>query len=128
MRKLRIAAVGVGPYRGCRSEGHMEVIRRLSEMYELCALCDLDESRLREVGGMFGVRALYTNLDSMLRQEEPDAAYGFTIRASHPPGVSAEIRPCPRRWSRILGGCAFQQRWCALGRGRMVVSSGEKDG
>ena len=85
MRKLRIAAVGVGPCRGCRSERHMEVIQKLSDMYELCALCDKDERRLREAGETFGVKALYTGLDDMLRQEKPDVAYRLTPKDSMTP-------------------------------------------
>ena len=85
MRKLRIGSVGVGPRPGCRSERHMEVIQKLSDMYELCALCDKDEHRLREAGETFGVKALYTNLDDMLRQEKPDVAYRLTPKDSMTP-------------------------------------------
>ena len=78
MDRLRIAVVGVGSATGARSSSHLDVIARLSDKYELCALCDVDRDRLQAAGEHYGVRALYTNLDAMLAQEHPDVAYRLT--------------------------------------------------
>ena len=78
MKKLRIATVGVGPQPEARSARHIETILKMSDLYELCAFCDLDSKRLREAGRTYGVKALYTNLEEMLRQEKPDIAYRLT--------------------------------------------------
>jgi hypothetical protein len=78
MKKLRIATVGVGPQPQSRSAQHIETILKMSDMYELCAFCDCDSDRLEEAGRTYGVKALYTHLDEMLRQEQPDVAYRLT--------------------------------------------------
>lgn len=78
MRRLRIAVVGVGQAQGARSGGHLDVIARLSDKYQLCAFCDMDVERLRQAGEQYGVKALYTDLDNMLAQEAPDVAYRLT--------------------------------------------------
>ena len=82
MRKLRIAVVGVGPSAGSRSELHIETILKLQNMYSLCAFCDRDPNRLKQASETFGVRACYTSLDDMLRQERPDVAYRLTPKDS----------------------------------------------
>jgi len=75
MRKLRMAVVGVGSKPSARSNGHLDVIERLSDKYEFCALCDVDRGRLAAAGERYGVKGLYTNLDEMLAKEQPDVAY-----------------------------------------------------
>ena len=78
MKKLRIAVIGVGSMPEARSTGHLDVIARLSDKYEFCACCDIDRKRLKEAGERYAVKALYTDLDDMLRQEKPDVAYRLT--------------------------------------------------
>lgn len=78
MRRLRIAVIGVGSTSGARSNGHLDAIVKLSDRYDLCTLVDLDEQRLKETGKAYGVKALYTGLDDMLRQEKPDVVYRLT--------------------------------------------------
>jgi len=82
VKRLRIATVGVGPQPEARSARHIETILKMSDRYELCAFCDLDEKRLREAGETYGVKARYTRLDDMLRQEKPDVAYRLTPKDS----------------------------------------------
>jgi len=76
MKKLRIATVGVGPEPEARSARHIETILKMSDLYELCAFCDLDSKRLQEAGRTHGVKALYTNLEEMLRQENRTSLTG----------------------------------------------------
>jgi len=45
MKKLRIATIGVGPQPEARSARHIETILKMSDLYELCACCDLDHMR-----------------------------------------------------------------------------------
>ena len=61
-----------------RSAGHLDVITRLADRLDLCALCDADKRRLTEAGESYGVRALYTNLDAMLAAEAPEVVYRLT--------------------------------------------------
>ena len=78
MRRLRIAVVGVGNAQEARSGGHLDVIARLSDKYDLCALCDVDSERLRQAGERYSVETLYTSLDEMLAKEALDVAYRLT--------------------------------------------------
>jgi predicted dehydrogenase len=78
MKKLRIATVGVGPNFESRSSRHIETILKMHDMYELCAFCAHDPKRLKEAGETFGVKALYTDLPEMLKQEKPDVAFRLT--------------------------------------------------
>ena len=78
MRKLRIAVVGVGSKPEARSGGHLDAIKKLSDRYDFCAMVDLDKKRLNEAGKRWRVKARYTDLDDMLKQEKPDVVYRLT--------------------------------------------------
>jgi len=67
MSLLRIASVGCGP----RGDAHMAAMRA-SGAVELIAACDLQEERLRTVGGKHGVPRLYRDIEEMIRRERPD--------------------------------------------------------
>jgi len=75
MKVLRIAIIGVGAFVDSRARSYMRAIRKLSDRYEICALCDRDERSLREAGDMFGMRSLYTDVVKMLDDERPDVAF-----------------------------------------------------
>ena len=71
MRKLRIAIVGAGTGRG---QSWLSTLRKLSEMsdlYEFCSLCEINEARANENASRWGVKA-YTNLLTMLKEDKPD--------------------------------------------------------
>jgi predicted dehydrogenase len=71
MKKLRIAIVGTGTGRG---QSWLSTLRKLSDMsdlYEFCSLCEIDEARAKENAERWGVEA-YTNLLTMLKEDRPD--------------------------------------------------------
>ncbi|HEX2035370.1 MAG TPA: Gfo/Idh/MocA family oxidoreductase [Chloroflexota bacterium] len=70
MSRLRIALVGAGR-RGAGA--HLPVLSRLSDVYELVAVCDRDESTARQHASALGVRA-YTSVRELLERETLDAA------------------------------------------------------
>jgi predicted dehydrogenase len=55
MTRLRVAVVGLGI-----GKSHLEAYAKLPELYEIKALCDLDETRLQAVAASFG--AVWTTL------------------------------------------------------------------
>jgi predicted dehydrogenase len=67
-RKLKLALIGVGR-RGRRS--HLSVYPKLNHVYEFVAVCDKDETVLREVGEEYGVNT-YTRVQDMVAQEKLD--------------------------------------------------------
>jgi predicted dehydrogenase len=46
---------------------------------QIVAICDMNESRLNEFGEEFGVQTRYTDLDAMLRAEQPDVLHIVTL-------------------------------------------------
>jgi len=66
--KLRLAVVGAGSGRG---QSWLATIRKLTEHYELCALCEVDEQRARENAQRWGTLA-YTDLTALLKEQGPD--------------------------------------------------------
>ncbi|MGQ9514642.1 MAG: Gfo/Idh/MocA family protein [Thermoproteota archaeon] len=75
MKLLRIAVIGVGAFKDSRARFYLKTIRRLSDRYVLCALCDHDERSLHDAGSLFGVKDLYTDVEEMLDEENPDVAF-----------------------------------------------------
>lgn len=75
MTKLRLAVVGVGAYDSSRARGYIDVISKLDDRYELCAICDRNRTPLDEVGDRHGIDARYTDFVEMLEAEKPDAVF-----------------------------------------------------
>jgi len=75
MKALRIAVIGIGAFEDSRARFYLRTIRKLSDRYVLCALCDRNERPLRDAGNMSGVQGLYTDVVKMLDEEGPDVAF-----------------------------------------------------
>ena len=75
MATLRIAVVGVGAYETSRARKYLATIKKLTDLYTLCALCDRSEEQLRVAGEQFGVTALYTDVEKMLQAEKTDVVF-----------------------------------------------------
>ena len=71
MSILRLAVVGVGAYESSRAREYLATITKLTELYELCAICDSSTRSLEEAGVSFGVSARYTDFEKMLEVEKP---------------------------------------------------------
>ncbi len=72
---LRIAVVGAG---NISQNYHLPSLRRLAEntaALRLCAICDIDEVRAREVASRFNIAKSYTDYRAMLDAEAPDAVW-----------------------------------------------------
>ena len=82
---------------GARGTHQAEMLQRIPEM-ALVALCDIDNSKLHEVGQRFGVTALYTDVDTMLAEQQLDMAHIMTM-----PTVRVEpVVKCARAGVRAL--------------------------
>ncbi len=78
-RKLRIAQVG------CGSRGlgvRLPAIRMMSDVFELAAVCDVDEAKARSVGADYGVPA-YSQVQDLAAHEHLDVAAISTPGDSH---------------------------------------------
>lgn len=87
MEKIRVGIIGVGGI----SESHIQAYRQ-NPRAALCAFCDIDEKRLKEMGEKHGVTHLYTDKDEMLRQENLDAVSVCTWNSQHAPCTIAALK------------------------------------
>ncbi|MBI4207860.1 MAG: Gfo/Idh/MocA family oxidoreductase [Betaproteobacteria bacterium] len=91
--RLRVAIVGAGDI----SQYHLAAWRKLAAV-ELCAVCDLDETRARARAEAFRIPHVYTNVTAMLADERLDALDIATWRETH----AALIRLAADRGVHVL--------------------------
>jgi len=65
---LRVAIVGCGIGRL-----HAEGYQRLTDRFELLAICDIDEAKARELAATFGVPRVVTDLADLCGMDDLDA-------------------------------------------------------
>ena len=83
MKKLKIAVVGVGNISQFHINGYLK-----NPAVELYALCDINETVLKEKGDRYGITRLYTSEEEMLRAlPEIDAVSVCTWNAAHAPAT-----------------------------------------
>src|ERR687897_481957 len=78
MREVRVGVVGLGRF----GQLHARILSELPGC-EVSALCEVDEPTLERCGKDYGVRALYTDLEAMLKLEELDAVDIVTDEPAH---------------------------------------------
>ena len=78
MDKLRIACIGAGSTSGARSSGFFEVINQLHDLYDQCAIMDLNEAHARAAADQFGIPEVYTSLDALFEKGKPDVVVRLT--------------------------------------------------
>jgi len=74
MAKLRIACIGAGPNTGSRTRSFMDVITKLTDMYDLCAVADPNEEAGAGAAAEYDIAGVYTDVEEMLKAEKPDVA------------------------------------------------------
>lgn len=72
---MKVAQIGVGGW----GKNH---VRILSQLGVLTAICDADESRVKEAGQKYRIN-YYTSLDTMLESEQIDAVFVCTPTITH---------------------------------------------
>ncbi len=78
MSKLRIACIGAGSTIGARSSGFFEVINQLHDMYDQCAIMDINEDHARAAAVEYNIPEVYTNLDDLFEKGKPDVVVRLT--------------------------------------------------
>ncbi len=82
MSKIKVAIVGTGSISGV----HIKSYLALPDEFELYALCDINESRLKAKGEKYGITRLFTDEAEMLASlPEIDAVDVCTWNAAHAP-------------------------------------------
>ena len=85
--KIRVALIGVGII----GESHLQTYRNSPED-EIAAICDINETRLNEIGDRYGISHRYTHIGKMLRDEELDAVDVCLHNNMHAPVSIAVMR------------------------------------
>lgn len=67
MKKLRIAVVGTGG----RAGAHLNTIPKLTSIYQLVGVCDIDKERATETAQRLSISG-YTDIDTLIEAESPD--------------------------------------------------------
>lgn len=70
VKSMDVVPIGLVGCGGIANQLHLPVLSAMSDVFRLCAACDTDEDRAREVGEEYGV-PWYTSLDEML-EAQPD--------------------------------------------------------
>lgn len=78
MKILKMAVVGTGN----RARAHLATIPKLTDIYQLVAVCDLNAERAKEVSEQFKVPG-YTDVEEMLKAEKPDVVLIAVGRDGH---------------------------------------------
>lgn len=81
--KLRIAVLGVGADPGSRARHFLATIARLTDHYELAAICDRSPDVLADVGALYGVPGQYADVRALFAHEQPDVVLSLTPKDSH---------------------------------------------
>lgn len=67
MEKLKIAVIGTGG----RARAHLNTIPKLDSIYQLVAVCDIDQNRATETAQRMSVSG-YTDVETLIEVESPD--------------------------------------------------------
>ncbi|MDE0973413.1 MAG: Gfo/Idh/MocA family oxidoreductase, partial [Arenicellales bacterium] len=75
---LKVAGIGAGYF----AQYHYDAWQRIGEI-ELVAVCDLDASRARSTAQRHGIPAVFTDVEAMIREIQPDILDIITPPDSH---------------------------------------------
>ena len=75
MSVINIAVVGLGSKKTSRARDYLATINKLNHMYKIVSLCDQNEGVLNEIGGKYGVKFLYHDVEKMLDEVKPDVLF-----------------------------------------------------
>jgi predicted dehydrogenase len=83
MRRLRIAVIGVGADPGSRARQFLATIARLTDHYEIAAICDRSPDVLAQVGAQYGVPGQYADVRALYAGMQPDVVLSLAPKDSH---------------------------------------------
>ncbi len=78
MDKLRIACIGAGSAIGERSSGWLGVINQLHDMFDHCAIMDINEDHARAAAAAYNIPEVYTSLDDLFAKGKPEVIVRLT--------------------------------------------------
>lgn len=83
MKRLRIAVIGLGAGPGSRARHFLATIARLTDHYELAAVCDRSAEVLTEIAALYPSPARYRSQADLFAAERPDVVVSLAPKDSH---------------------------------------------
>ena len=83
MKRLRIAAIGLGAGPGSRARHFLATIARLTDHYELTAVCDRSPEVLAEIAALYPSPARFRSPADLFAAEKPDVVLSLAPKDSH---------------------------------------------
>ena len=83
MKRLRIAVIGLGAGPGSRARHFLATIARLTDHYELTAVCDRSAEVLAEIAALYPLPARYRSQADLFAAERPDVVLSLAPKDSH---------------------------------------------
>jgi predicted dehydrogenase len=80
MKKLKVGLIGLGEVAQII---HLPVLKKLSDRYEISALCDISPGLLKSMGEHYGVTNLYTDAADLVKQDDLDAVFVLNSNEYH---------------------------------------------
>ncbi len=83
MKRLRIAVIGLGAGPGSRARHFLATIARLTDHYELTAVCDRSAEVLAEIAALYPSPARFRSQADLFAAEKPDVVLSLAPKDSH---------------------------------------------
>ena len=83
MKRLRIAVIGLGAGPGSRARHFLATIARLTDHYELAAVCDRSAEVLAEIAALYPLPARFRSQADLFAAEKPDVVLSLAPKDSH---------------------------------------------
>ena len=83
MKRLRIAVIGLGAGPGSRARHFLATIARLTDHYELTAVCDRSAEVLAEIAALYPLPARFRSQADLFAAERPDVVLSLAPKDSH---------------------------------------------
>ena len=83
MERLRIAVIGLGAGPGSRARHYLATIARLTDHFELAAVCDRSAEVLAEIAAQYPLPARFRSPADLFAAEKPDVVLSLAPKDSH---------------------------------------------
>ena len=83
MKRLRIAVIGLGAGPGSRARHFLATIARLTDHYELAAVCDRSTEVLAEIAALYPLPARFRSPADLFAAAKPDVVLSLAPKDSH---------------------------------------------
>ena len=138
MERLRIAVIGLGAGPDSRARHYLATIARLTDHYELAAVCDRSAEVLAEIASRYPLPTRFRSPAELFAAEKPDVVLSLAPKdshvvmaltaARHGAHVITEVPVAPDQTVRRSHPGSVPGLRCAVGDCRTGVAVGRRSG